>query len=76
MQVWDVRMLQELATCRGHSTDVAMAVWNPWQEEAFVSGDYEGTILHWLLSRSGPQVCVGGWRGCGQRLHRMGRRSV
>lgn len=56
MQVWDLRTLKEVATCRGHPRDVACAAWHPWQEEAFVSGDYDGNILHWLLSRQGPQV--------------------
>ena len=58
-QVWDLRTLREVATCRGHPRDVSCAIWHPWQEEAFVSADYDGNMLHWLLSRPGPQVVLG-----------------
>lgn len=49
--------MREVATCKGHPRDVACAIWHPCQEEAFVSGDYDGNIFHWLLSRPGPQAC-------------------
>lgn len=51
-------MLQELVTCKGHPRDVATAIWHPCLEEAFVSGDYDGNMMHWLISQPGVQVSL------------------
>ena len=56
MQVFDGRTLRELSTFRGHPKDVATAAWHPWQQEAFVSGDFDGNLCHWLMSHSRPQA--------------------
>ena len=50
-------MMRKLAVLRGHQADVACAVWHPWHEDLLVSGSYDGSILHWLVSHpSEPQV--------------------
>ena len=55
-QVWDLRMLKELGSYRGHVRDVMCAAWHPVHEELFSSGSQDGTLMYWLLSRSAPQV--------------------
>ena len=56
-QVFDARMMRKLAVFRGHQADVTCAAWHPWLEDLCVSGSYDGTILHWLVSHpSEPQV--------------------
>ena len=54
--MFDARTLREVTAFRGHSKDVAVAAWHPWQQEAFVSGDFEGNLCHWLLSSPSPLV--------------------
>ena len=54
--MFDARTLREVAAFRGHSKDVALAAWHPWQQEAFVSGDFDGNLCHWLLSSPSPLV--------------------
>jgi polyadenylation factor subunit 2 len=57
VQVYDARMLKELASFKGHNKDVICAAWHPWHEDMFVSGGYDGDLLYWLVSQpSGPQV--------------------
>ena len=59
LQVFDARMMRKLAVLRGHQADVTCAVWHPWHEDLLVSGSYDGSILHWLVSHpSEPQVCA------------------
>lgn len=57
-QVYDARMLRELATFRGHAKDVICADWHPIHEDLFVSGSYDGSLCYWLVSHpNGPQAC-------------------
>ena len=57
VQLYDIRMLKELASFRGHNRDVTYASWHPLHEELFVSGGHDGSMIYWLASRSAPQVC-------------------
>ena len=43
-------MMRKLAVLRGHQADVTCAAWHPWHEDLLVSGSYDGSILHWLVS--------------------------
>ena len=54
--MFDARTLRELAAFKGHPKDVSTAAWHPWQQEAFVSGDFDGNLCHWLMSSTRPQV--------------------
>ena len=56
LQLYDIRMLKELASFRGHNRDVTYASWHPVHEELFVSGGHDGSMIYWLASRSAPQV--------------------
>ena len=56
VQLYDIRMLKELASFRGHNRDVTYASWHPLHEELFVSGGHDGSMIYWLASRSAPQV--------------------
>lgn len=57
-QVWDLRTQRELGSFRGHNRDVVTAAWHPQHEELFASGAMNGSLLYWLVSRPGPQVCA------------------
>ena len=58
-------MMRKLAVLRGHQADVTCAAWHPWHEDLLVSGSYDGSILHWLVSHpSEPQVpAASAWPG-------------
>ncbi|CAK0784656.1 hypothetical protein CVIRNUC_007860 [Coccomyxa viridis] len=59
--VFDARMMRKLAVLRGHQADVTCAAWHPWHEDLLVSGSYDGSILHWLVSHpSEPQAEIKG----------------
>lgn len=58
-KVFDIRFQQrELATFKGHDSDVTTAVWHPIQEELFASGANDGSLSFWLVGRAAPQARV------------------
>lgn len=58
-QVYDARMLRELATFKGHAKDVTAAAWHPFHEDLFVSGSFDGCLCYWLVSHpDGPKVAA------------------
>lgn len=58
IKLYDIRMLKELESYRGHRKDVTALAWHPFHEELFVSGSYDGAIIHWLVGHEVPQVEV------------------
>lgn len=56
IKLYDIRTLKELESYRGHQKDVTCLAWHPFHEELFVSGSYDGTILHWLVGHEVPQA--------------------
>ncbi|KAH7421140.1 hypothetical protein KP509_13G042000 [Ceratopteris richardii] len=56
IKLYDIRTLTELESYRGHQKDVTCLAWHPFHEELFVSGSYDGTILHWLVGHEVPQA--------------------
>lgn len=39
--------MKEMRTFRGHDKEVTALAWHPQQEDAFVTGGYDGSILFW-----------------------------
>uniref|UniRef100_A0A0C9RQ84 TSA: Wollemia nobilis Ref_Wollemi_Transcript_3071_3189 transcribed RNA sequence n=1 Tax=Wollemia nobilis TaxID=56998 RepID=A0A0C9RQ84_9CONI len=58
IKLYDIRTLKELETYRGHRKDVTALAWHPFHEELFVSGSFDGSIIHWLVGHEVPQVEV------------------
>lgn len=58
IKLYDIRTLKELESYRGHQKDVTCLAWHPFHEELFVSGSYDGTIMHWLVGHEVPQAEV------------------
>ncbi|MCO5564525.1 hypothetical protein L7F22_018186 [Adiantum nelumboides] len=56
IKLYDIRTLKELESYRGHQKDVTCLAWHPFHEELFVSGSYDGAILHWLVGHEVPQA--------------------
>ena len=52
----DIRTLKELESYRGHHKDVTAVAWHPFHEELFVSGRFDGSIIHCLVGQEVPQV--------------------
>lgn len=57
-QVFDLRMMKELASFRGHNKDVACCSWHPFHEELFASGGYDGSLIYWTVGHDKPQAEV------------------
>lgn len=60
IKLYDIRTLKELESYRGHRKDVTALAWHPFHEELFVSGSFDGCIIHWLVGHEVPQVEVHG----------------
>ncbi|KAG6541678.1 hypothetical protein Mapa_016943 [Marchantia paleacea] len=58
IKLYDIRTLQELESYRGHRKEVTALAWHPFHEELFVSGSYDGSIIHWLVGHEIPQAEV------------------
>lgn len=58
IKLYDIRTLKELESYRGHQKDVTCLAWHPFHEDLFVSGSYDGTIMHWLVGHEVPQAEV------------------
>ncbi|KAL3699938.1 hypothetical protein R1sor_017960 [Riccia sorocarpa] len=58
IKLYDIRTLQELESYRGHRKEVTSLAWHPFHEELFVSGSYDGSIIHWLVGHEVPQAEV------------------
>ncbi|XP_024399411.1 flowering time control protein FY isoform X2 [Physcomitrium patens] len=58
IKLYDIRTLKELESYRGHRKEVTSLAWHPFHEDLFVSGSYDGSIIHWLVGHEGPQAEV------------------
>ena len=56
LQIWDTRNMKELSNFAGSQAPINCAAWHPIQEEVFVTGSHDGTILFWCASRPNAQV--------------------
>mmetsp|Transcript_76707 Transcript_76707/g.89128 ORF Transcript_76707/g.89128 Transcript_76707/m.89128 type:complete len:428 (+) Transcript_76707:33-1316(+) len=55
IKLYDIRMLKELQSFRGESTEVGeveVIAWHPVHERLFVSGDSDGNLAYWLAFES------------------------
>ena len=52
IKLWDVRMLREINTFRGHVKEITALAWHPSHEKLFVSGSYSGEMCFWLADSS------------------------
>ncbi|KAF2323757.1 hypothetical protein GH714_036840 [Hevea brasiliensis] len=58
VKLYDIRAMKELESFRGHRKDVTALAWHPFHEEYFVSGSFDGSIIHWLVGHETPQIEV------------------
>jgi polyadenylation factor subunit 2 len=56
--VYDIRMMKEMASFKGHNKDVSCCAWHPIHEELFASGAYDGSLLYWVVGEDKPQAEV------------------
>lgn len=56
IKLYDIRMMRELQTFRGHKREVTTLAWHPFQENFFVSGGFDGSIMFWLVGSDEPQA--------------------
>ncbi|KAL6176191.1 hypothetical protein ACLB2K_052826 [Fragaria x ananassa] len=56
IKLYDIRSMKELLSFRGHCGPVTALAWHPLQEDYFVSGTGDGSIVHWLVGHLSPQV--------------------
>ncbi|XP_057864713.2 flowering time control protein FY isoform X2 [Cryptomeria japonica] len=56
IKLYDIRTMKELESYHGHRKDVTALAWHPFHEELFVSGSFDGSIIHWLVGHEVPQV--------------------
>lgn len=49
VKVFDIRVMKEMFTLRGHKKEAASVNWHPIYEEMFASGGSDGSIMFWLL---------------------------
>ncbi|GBG76608.1 hypothetical protein CBR_g22487 [Chara braunii] len=56
IKLLDLRTLKEIETYKGHRREVTSLAWHPIHEDLFVSGSYDGAIMHWLVGHEEPQA--------------------
>ncbi|XP_054769067.2 pre-mRNA 3' end processing protein WDR33-like [Lytechinus pictus] len=49
VKLFDIRMMKELFTFRGHKKEATAIAWHPIHEDMFVSGGSDGGILFWQV---------------------------
>ncbi|CAK5029023.1 unnamed protein product [Meloidogyne enterolobii] len=50
IKLYDVRMMREVQTFRGHKKEVTALAWHPVHEGLFVSGGGDGALGYWLVN--------------------------
>uniref|UniRef100_F1KTF6 WD repeat-containing protein 33 n=1 Tax=Ascaris suum TaxID=6253 RepID=F1KTF6_ASCSU len=50
IKVYDIRMMREMHTYRGHKKEVTALAWHPVHESLFVSGGGDGSMAYWLVN--------------------------
>lgn len=59
VKVYDLRMMAEHLTLRGHSKEVCSLDFHPLHHDLLVSGGSEGSMLHWDLSGATTEALSG-----------------
>uniref|UniRef100_A0A915KLS6 WD_REPEATS_REGION domain-containing protein n=1 Tax=Romanomermis culicivorax TaxID=13658 RepID=A0A915KLS6_ROMCU len=49
VKLYDIRMMKELFSFRGHKKEVTAIRWHPIHESLFVSGGADGAMMFWLV---------------------------
>ncbi len=49
LKLFDLRMMREMQTFRGHKREVTVAAWHPIHEDLFASAGYDGSIMFWRV---------------------------
>ncbi|GMT14474.1 hypothetical protein PFISCL1PPCAC_5771 [Pristionchus fissidentatus] len=49
IKLYDIRMMKEMRTFRGHKKEVTAIAWHPIHEGLFVSGGGDGSLAYWLV---------------------------
>ncbi|VDK44839.1 unnamed protein product [Anisakis simplex] len=50
IKVYDIRMMREMHSYRGHKKEVTALAWHPVHESLFVSGGGDGSMAYWLVN--------------------------
>ncbi|VDN05387.1 unnamed protein product [Thelazia callipaeda] len=50
IKMYDIRMMREMHTYRGHKKEVTALAWHPIHESMFVSGGGDGSLAYWLVN--------------------------
>ncbi|MFH4978078.1 hypothetical protein AB6A40_004787 [Gnathostoma spinigerum] len=50
IKMYDIRMMREMHTYRGHKKEVTAIAWHPIHESLFVSGGGDGSLAYWLVN--------------------------
>lgn len=58
IRLYDIRTLKELESYRGQrrGSQVTSLAWHPFHKELFVSGNSDGSVIHWLVGHGVPQA--------------------
>ncbi|KAJ1031871.1 hypothetical protein NDA13_002257 [Ustilago tritici] len=59
VKIYDLRMMAEHITLRGHSKEVCSLDWHPLHHDLLVSGGSEGSMLFWDLSGASAEAMSG-----------------
>jgi len=61
IKIWDLRMMRELQTFKGHKREVTTVAWHPVCENLIASGSFDGNIDYWVAGMTDlepqAQVC-------------------
>ncbi|CAI4232826.1 unnamed protein product [Auanema sp. JU1783] len=49
VKLYDIRIMKEMNSYRGHKKEVTSLAWNPVHENLFVSGGGDGSLAYWLV---------------------------
>uniref|UniRef100_A0A914WSN5 Uncharacterized protein n=1 Tax=Plectus sambesii TaxID=2011161 RepID=A0A914WSN5_9BILA len=50
IKMYDIRMMREVRSFRGHKKEVTSLAWHPIHEGLFVSGGGDGSLAYWLVN--------------------------
>ncbi|KAK6102782.1 WD domain G-beta repeat family protein [Brugia pahangi] len=50
IKMYDIRMMREMHTYKGHKKEVTALAWHPVHEGMFVSGGGDGSLAYWLVN--------------------------
>ncbi len=56
VKLFELRMMREMQTFRGHKKEVTALAWHPFHEDLLVSGGFDGSIIYWLVGSDDPQA--------------------